>query len=559
MLWENDANPAPPAVVYLSIAVDNSTFATINLTVSTVGSSPYDHYITTADLTADLNTGLSSRNGHAVDNTTYVSVESDRIGQDGKISIKIEDPDESSPPVNVAALVFQGYPEFNATPFWDSGSPGLATAEMDYYGSWATAASIEEIIETETPAEVEGALTKLGKGDYGEIFSTTEFRVMSIDSITGDVEVVNGSTSLYSPTVNFENLGAKAGQLVKYNNGAGAYTHDTIASVTTNTITLTTEATFTSSSGNAAVYPDTTQISTGDVLVLDGPALTGNYKITSYSTTNPDELTIESVFPVSSGTCSFALKREYLTIKSNTAGVTSSVEVQSVANDAAAVLGLTGASERGTVSGFSSEEDFVSSRIQPGDSLERGGSYTVSAVGDSLTLSTEIPNDAVGPFSITNPDYQKYSIFRTALQNWQTANETLSQTIDRAVNPVVNDTPPFGVISKLQTQCDTYIAAYEELTAAIEANTCRQIVAVDDLIKLLDASGMKRAKDKLNEADFATFFTMSEEDTTYHGYFTKAARQTISEYGNLNKYQDLVRTELRHFVYPLDFQEVEDI
>ncbi len=50
---------------------------------------------------------------------------------------------------------------------------------------------------------------------------------------------------------------------------------------------------------------------------------------------------------------------------------------------------------------------------------------------------------------------------------------------------------------------------------------------------------------------------MTEEDTTYHSYFAKLSRQTISEYGSQDKYSDLIKVELSNFVFPPNLLDYE--
>jgi len=488
---------------------------------------------------------------------THFEISRTAGGENHWFTIYATIPDWTLPAVDVGAYIF-----FGAAGYTGGGplDPYVLQANtISAYGTWPSGHELVNSIETACPADASVSTTTIARGEYAEE-EANQLSLMIVDARTGEIAGTLGGTTITSNLIDFENMGAEVGHKIRYSvppHGPANTEYADIIYVSGGTITIATPiglATFTN--GDARVYPDPSIFSAGDTLQVRDDDMPNRLKITSVT---EDLLTPAPVFnvPTTVAAASWVIERETLTITSPSNGVDSALTVQAGANDAAPALGVVGATDRGEVTEFSGDEDFRLEGVVEGDILQISGSHTIEAVGENLELVTSMPNNTTGAFIVTNADYQAYSTFIAALAAWYSAYSGLSTTISRVINPVVNAVPPQASIDLLVSQCDTYIAAYNSLLSSIAAYECREIPAVDDLFRLLKASGLNRAYDVLRSAQFSTFFSMTEEDTTHHGYFAKISRQTIAEYGNMDKYSDLMRIELSNFVFPPDLLDYE--
>jgi len=548
-IYDNGGGGGPPPW-YIRVSIDGA--APVNYPIAEAIGSPIGtvHYCTSATVVADLAAAVGFT---AVDNGTNFSLTRDAYGEDRNITIVIEDPDFTLGTVNIGAYLFLGYLPFVAPP----GAVGKPDTSIEQKGTWTSSYTVEENIETQSPAEVKTSSTSLGKGNYGEVV-TGDLVMITVDGRSNDIVITNGSTSISSPSVNFENLGAAVGDRVKYSippHGAPQTAYDTITAISGSTITVSTAVALASSIlGRITVYPDPSSISVGDILSVSGP-VEGRFTIT---TATEDVLAVDTTIPGAYIGVSFSLTHETLTIYSNTSGTDSTLEIGAVANNAAPTLGIAGLTDVGEVSEFSSSGDFVLSRLREGDTLDVGTTHSITSVADNISVSPYIPNSVVGAsFSVINPDYTEYATFVTYLSPWLVTNRDNSEDLDRALNIVINSVPPQAAINGVKSTIDLMVVQYQALIDYIDAYDCREIDSLKDLIKLLSSSGMDRARDRFRMADLSTFFEMEEADTTYYGHFAKVARQTIAEYGNLDRYKDLVKIELENFVFPEDLLDVD--
>lgn len=541
--------------MYITIGVDGG--APVNYAITPVWNGA-STIVTGASLAIDF-VGLPATLAATPIGVTHYEISRTAGGENHWFTLYTTIPDWTLPAVDVGAYLFLGSAEYQGGGPVSIDPYVLSNVVQSYYGTWPSLHDIVGALEAACPAETRVATTTIARGEYAEE-EANQLSLMIVDARTGEIQGELGGTTISSDTINFENLGAEVGDKVRYSVPPHAPANTEYAEITAvagGVLTIATPiglATFTN--GDARVYPDPTIFGAGDTLQVRDDDMPNRLKITSVT---EDLLTPNPVFnvPTTVAAASWVVERELLTINSPTNGVDSALTIQAGANDAAPTLGVVAATDRGEVTEFSGDEDFRLEGVVEGDILQISGSYTVEAVGENLTLVHSIPNNTTGSFIVTNTDYQNYATFIAALSSWYSTYAGLSTTINSSINQVVNSVPPQAAIDLLKSRCATYISAYSSLLSTVAAYECRSIASVDDLFRLLKASGLNRAYDVLLAARFSTFFGMDEAETTYHGYFAKISRETISEYGNLDKYSDLIRVELSNFVFPPDLLDYE--
>lgn len=157
-----------------------------------------------------------------------------------------------------------------------------------------------------------------------------------------------------------------------------------------------------------------------------------------------------------------------------------------------------------------------------------------------LEVETPIPvNQATVNFSVTNvlpfarirkAVKQNFDDVSASLKTWLELPTTVPlrvfRELDAAINPVVANTPPsMAQASVPKAKLDTLLSLIDSLEGYLGVYAADVVAEVDSLIKGFLQKGMDRAVDVLLSGDFATFFGLSMDTSSYSGNLQYALRE----------------------------------
>jgi hypothetical protein len=164
---------------------------------------------------------------------------------------------------------------------------------------------------------------------------------------------------------------------------------------------------------------------------------------------------------------------------------------------------------------------------------------SVDTAASALELSTPLPANqppfmmdvtSTLPFArVRNTVNQSFVQASQVVEGWLTLpmNNTTQafQSLDAALNPLIaNSNPTQAQATVALTIFQNMLTALSSLIATLQGYTANVVEGVDSLIKGYQQKGLDKAVDILLMADFATFFGLDQDDSSYAGSLAKAMR-----------------------------------
>ena len=302
-------------------------------------------------------------------------------------------------------------------------------------------------------------------------------------------------------------------------------------------------------------YPFTDDREELEVQILDETENGGVYAVSTDPAPTPLDLRLAQPLPLYVGLggqpvllAQVQVCQRRVVILSQSTGLDSSVTVLGTGNFDSYFVSTVPTTAVGTTNWVSLPT--IPRRLEAGDALELHNTepLTPSIVSkvtvvdtESKLIGVETPLATTQPaFSFTSTSTLPFARLRkTVRQNFDEVSGNVSdwlqlpinnvlhtfRSLDAALNPLVaNNTPSMAQANMPRVVLDDMTQALEALNTYLAEYDAAQVDEVDSLIKGFTQKGLDRAVDVLLSGDFAAFFDLDADSSSYSGYLQKTLR-----------------------------------